>query len=72
MGRFAFMSKVPQAAKDVASTAAGVAKTFVTGSAGSDSPKDIDYGPGPAPPTQTPQVDNAWYRSYGRYAPAKK
>ena len=71
MGRFAFMSKVPQAAKDVASTAGGVAKTFVTGTSGSNSPKDIDYGPGPAPASQTPQVNDAWYKSYGRYAPKR-
>ena len=65
------MSQAAQTAKDVASTAGGVAKTFVRGSAGSNSPSDVDYGPGPAPASQTPPVTDAWYKSYGRYAPKK-
>lgn len=70
-GRFAFVPKATQTAKDVASTAGGVAKTFVTGSSGSNSPRDVDFGSGPAPASQTPPVNDAWYKSYGRYAPKK-
>ena len=68
--RFAFAAKTidPQKVKDVASTALGTAKTFITGTAGSNSPKDVDFGPGPAPATQTPAVPDAWYKAYGKYA----
>jgi hypothetical protein len=72
VGRFAFLPRAAQAVRDAASTAGGVAKTFLTLPEGrSTSETSIDYGPGPAPATQTPGVADAWYKSYGRFAPKR-
>ncbi len=54
---------------DYASVAGGVAKTFLKGTAGSGSEKDIDYGPGPTPKAPTPKAPDDIYKSYGAYSP---
>jgi len=61
-------------AKDMASVAGGVAKTFAGGTAGSGSEKDIDYGPGPSPEPKHLFPPEDFYKGYGAYAPrgAKK
>jgi len=52
-------------AKVYAPVAVGVAKTFMKGTAGSNSEKDIDYGPGPAPKSPAPPKPPAdYYKEY--------
>ncbi len=52
-----------QTAKELASTTAGVAKTFITAPEGrSTSEHEIDYGEGPAPKPKTLSPPSHWYK----------
>lgn len=63
------LRKAGEDIKNVAPIVPGVAKTFLKGTPNTGSEKDIDYGPGPKPPTakaQSPPDD--WYKAYGKSA----
>jgi hypothetical protein len=69
--RFAFVPKM-QDVKDTAKAFGNTMKTFAIGDFQQPDERLYPTGQGPTPPTPTPQPPEAWYRSYGRYAPPKR